>query len=166
MAFFRIITDCNSLTMTLNKRDLNPRIARWGIELQNYDYSLEHTIGSRMQHIDAIRCLSAMVIESNTFEKNLICQNKDAKLSELKNILQRKHNKMYEMRNGIVCRKTGDGLLPFCVPDDMVHHVLYKYHDEIIHVGIDKVTVLISRSYWFPKIRDRATEHIQNCLRF
>lgn len=26
---FKIVTDCNSLTMTLNKKDINPRIARW-----------------------------------------------------------------------------------------------------------------------------------------
>lgn len=67
--------------MTLNKRDLNPRIARWALDLQNYDYTLEHRSGTRMQHVDALsRCTSVMVMESNTFEENLIiCQNRDPK---------------------------------------------------------------------------------------
>lgn len=30
---FKIISDCNSLMLTLNKREMNPRIARWALEL-------------------------------------------------------------------------------------------------------------------------------------
>lgn len=45
---FKIITDCNSLALTLSKKDLNPRIARWAMDLQSYDYILEHRPGSRM----------------------------------------------------------------------------------------------------------------------
>lgn len=36
---FKIVTDCSALVMTLNKKDINPRIARWALELQNFDYS-------------------------------------------------------------------------------------------------------------------------------
>ena len=124
---FKIIRDCNSLTMTLNKRELNPRIARWSLELQDYDYFLEHRVGSRMQHADVLsRCLSVMVIESNTFEENLICQNKDVKLAELKNEHQKKQNKMYEMRNEIVYRKPGDGGLLFCLPDTFCINIMMR----------------------------------------
>lgn len=34
---FKIITDCNSLKMTLSKKEVNPRIARWALELENFD---------------------------------------------------------------------------------------------------------------------------------
>ena len=72
---------------------------------------------------------------------------------------------MFEMRNGVIYRKSKDGVLLFCVPEDMENHVLYKYHDEIGHVGIDKMTELISGSYWFPNIRGKASLHIGNCLK-
>lgn len=39
---FKIITDCKSLTLTLNKKLINPRISRWALELQDYDYVTEH----------------------------------------------------------------------------------------------------------------------------
>jgi Integrase core domain. len=32
------------------------------------------------------------------------------------------------------------------------------------HVGLDKTIELITRVYWFPKIRERVKEHIANCL--
>ena len=165
---FRIVTDCNSLTMTLNRKDMNPRIARWSLEFQDYDYILEHRPGSRMQHVDALsRSLQVMVIEGNSFEENLvICQNRDPKLVELKDSLQTRQSKMFEMRNGILYRKTNkDDRVLFCVPEAMENHVFYKYHDEIGHVGVDKMVDLISRSYWFPQLRRKALEHVQNCLK-
>lgn len=99
---FRIITDCNSLAMTLNRREMNPRIARWALEFQDYEYVLEHRAGSRMQHVDALsRSLQVMVIESNSFEENLvICQNRDPELQGVKRELEDGQSKSFEMRNG------------------------------------------------------------------
>ncbi|XP_076660318.1 uncharacterized protein LOC143363643 [Halictus rubicundus] len=51
---FKILTDCNSLRLTLNKKEINPRIARWALELQNYDFEIEHRPGIRMMHADAL----------------------------------------------------------------------------------------------------------------
>lgn len=163
---FKIVTDCNSLTMTLNRRDLNPRIARWALELQNYDYDLEHRSGKRMQHVDALsRSTNIMIVESNTFEENLvICQNRDPKLVDLKQKLQAGEHGLYEMRNGVLYRKAKDDDLLFYVPEDMESHVLYKYHDEMGHIGSDKMTDLILKSYWFPKIKSKASGHIENCI--
>lgn len=54
---FKIVTDCNSLTMTLAKKQVNPRIARWALELENYNYTIQHRSGVSMGHVDALsRC--------------------------------------------------------------------------------------------------------------
>lgn len=54
---FKIVTDCNSLTMTLAKKQVNPRIARWALELENYNYVIQHRNGVSMGHVDALsRC--------------------------------------------------------------------------------------------------------------
>ena len=114
--------------------------------MQDYDYILEHWPGSRMQHVDALsRSLQVMVIEGNSFKENLvICQNKDPKLVELKDSLQTRQSKMFEMRDGILYRKTNkDDRVLFCVLEAMENHVFYKYHDEIGHVGVNKMVNLI-----------------------
>jgi len=69
---FKIITDCNSATLTLKCKDINPRIARWAMFLQNYSYNIEHRTGSCMQHVDAlIRCKQIMVLEACTSNQTL-----------------------------------------------------------------------------------------------
>lgn len=104
---FKIVTDCNALVMTLNKQIVNPRIARWALELQNYDYRTEHRPGKRMSHVDALsRTNSILVIEDNSFEFNLsVCQTQDVKVKELKSRLEKKQDEFYEMRNGLIYRK-------------------------------------------------------------
>uniref|UniRef100_A0A182N8D0 RNA-directed DNA polymerase n=1 Tax=Anopheles dirus TaxID=7168 RepID=A0A182N8D0_9DIPT len=56
---FKIITDCNALKTTLEKRDVNPKISRWALFLEQYEYEIIHRSGDRMRHVDALsRCYS------------------------------------------------------------------------------------------------------------
>jgi hypothetical protein len=50
---FTIVTDC-ALVYAVNKANLNPRIARWTLALQNYTFKMAHRPGSRMAHVDAL----------------------------------------------------------------------------------------------------------------
>lgn len=51
---FTVVTDCNALVHAVNKANLNPRIARWTLSLQNYKFKLAHRPGKRMAHVDAL----------------------------------------------------------------------------------------------------------------
>lgn len=67
---FKVMTD--SFRLTLNKKDVNPRISRWALFLQNYDYEIIHRPGKRMSHVDALsRCHNVLVLEGSTLEKTL-----------------------------------------------------------------------------------------------
>lgn len=164
---FKIITDCNSLTMCLNKKELNPRIARWALEFQNFDYSVEHRPGTKMQHVDSLsRCTDneVLVIDNITFEDNLIiCQSRDPQLIKIRSELETNNSDSYKMENGVIYKKKGESLL-FYVPEAMENHILYKYHNEMGHMGINKVIDLIGKTYWFPQIRGKVEDHINNCL--
>lgn len=49
---FKIITDCNALKMTQRKKDLQPRVARWWMFMQDFEFSLEYRKGALMSHVD------------------------------------------------------------------------------------------------------------------
>ncbi|GFS52234.1 transposon Ty3-I Gag-Pol polyprotein [Trichonephila clavipes] len=62
---FIIITDCNALTKTMSKKDLNTRIARWALNLQYYDYTILHRSGSQMAHVDALSRIQVLTNQCN-----------------------------------------------------------------------------------------------------
>jgi hypothetical protein len=49
---FTVYTDCNSVRATALKKNLHPRVARWWVKLQDYDFSIEYRAGSKMGHVD------------------------------------------------------------------------------------------------------------------
>lgn len=54
---FKIVTDCSALALTFDKKNLCPKIARWALELQHYDFKIQHRSGILMGHADALsRC--------------------------------------------------------------------------------------------------------------
>lgn len=93
---FKIITDCNSVTLTLQRKDINPRIARWAMFLQNYSYDIEHRPGSRMQHVDALsRCNQIMVLEACTFNQTLAIKQGTAQILKLYLSILKNQNTRY-----------------------------------------------------------------------
>ena len=63
---FKIITDCNAVKFAFSKKDLMPKVSRWILEMQSYDFEIEHRPGSRMQHVDALsRSTNIMLIEND-----------------------------------------------------------------------------------------------------
>ncbi|XP_076660976.1 uncharacterized protein LOC143364587 [Halictus rubicundus] len=161
---FKIVTDCQALSLTLNKKETNPRIARWVLEMQNYDYELEHRAGSRMLHVDTLS-RQVFVIEDNSFDRNLaLCQNDDKVIGKIRTELENSENKLYEMRDGLVYRKHQDRIL-FYVPSTLESSIMYKYHNEMGHVGIEKTVRNITDSYWFPDMKSKIEKHIRGCLK-
>lgn len=54
---FTVVTDCNSLAMTLEKKQMNQRIARWALEFERFTFTTKHRPGLSMGHVDALsRC--------------------------------------------------------------------------------------------------------------
>lgn len=40
--------------MTMQKRDLNVRVARWALQLDKFEYTIKHRPGKNMLHVDAL----------------------------------------------------------------------------------------------------------------
>ena len=163
---FKIVTDCQSLKLTLERKEINPRILRWSLVLRNYQYTLEHRSGDKMMHADALsREFSVLVITENTFERNLaVLQGQDAQIKKLHEELQNNENKFFELNNGIVYRKMNNKLL-FYVPSSIEDNVIRTNHEEIGHQGINKTLEYISRVYWFPEKKQKVKKFIMNCIK-
>lgn len=53
----------------------------------------------------------------------------------------------------------------FYVPLSMESNVIRTCHDDMAHVGLSKVVENISRVYWFPDMKTKVRNYINNCLK-
>lgn len=143
---FTIVTDCHALIFAVNKANINPRISRWILKLQNYKFKIIHRNGEKMAHVDA---LSRIVyqIETLPFEKELIYkQLQDPKIKALANDLETQDLEKFVLIEGLVFRKEPDKPR-FVVPDFMITNIIRIYHNEMSHCGVKKTVQGIEESY-------------------
>lgn len=43
---------------------------------------------------------------------------------------------------------------------------LFKYHDQIGHLGVKKTVCIILQNYWFPNLTFKVKQHIAHCLKY
>ncbi|CAH2086561.1 unnamed protein product [Euphydryas editha] len=159
---FTIVTDCNSLRATFEKKDTLSRVARWWNVIQEFDFQIIYKPGSTMAHVDALsRNPIASDEAANVFvgqiDTNWVAtvQQNDPELQRIINILGDKENdNIIEIKNnfivkrGLLYRKTKYG-----VPKGVRWQVLKSNHDNIGHFGFEKTLEKIKTNYWFAKMR-------------
>lgn len=160
---FKIVTDCHAVVFAINKANLNPRIARWTIRLQSYNFEIVHRHGTKMNHVDALSRVVA-AIETVPLEKELYYrQLTDPQIQTLTNSLEEDNSDKFELIEGLVYRKFPDKSR-FYVPESMMPNIIRVYHDNNAHCGVEKTVQGIIDTYWFPSMRQRVRIHIDNCL--
>lgn len=177
---FKIFTDCNALRTTLTKRDLVPRIARWWIQLQEFDCSIEYRPGDKMAHVDALsrnpvdpavpesHVLDVLNIETDNWLST--AQMVDDEIVRIKKILNSPDAekclevcKNFKLKNDRVYRIVDNGLR-WVVPKAIRWQILKRNHDDIGHFGFEKTLSRIKDSYWFPKLRKFVKKYVSACL--
>ena len=88
---FVIFTDCNAVTNAWSKQTIVPRIARWILSLQDFNFKIKHKAGFQMQHVDALSRnfpeieKSIYLITENDYLKE--AQSMDPEIIKIKEIL-------------------------------------------------------------------------------
>ncbi|XP_059055505.1 uncharacterized protein LOC131849440 [Achroia grisella] len=180
---FKVLTDCNALRTTMTKRDLIPRIARWWIQLQEFDCEIEYRAGSAMQHADAlsrnpvgependIHILD--VLNTNIDDWIATVQSNDEEICRIKDVLGNSESaevadilKNYKVKNDKVFRITGSSGsdLRWVVPKGVRWQILKMNHDDLGHFGFDKTLARIQETFWFPKMRRFVKKYVRACL--
>lgn len=174
---FKVITDCNALRSTLTKRDLLPKVARWWLMLQEYNFSIEYRPGHSMQHVDALSRNPVLSPEIEELEVLNITTNDwlhtvqmtDPYLKTVKHILQTKENeikditKNYIMRDDKIYRKVGNKF-KWVVPNSARWKICQINHDEAGHFSVEKTLEKIASDYWFPKMNRFVKKYVKACI--
>lgn len=169
---FTVVTDCNALKATQNKKDLLPRVARWWIYLQDYNFTIQYSKGVMIPHADYLSRNPVHLINNIEKPRNWaqIAQAGDEKTQTLIRSLEGGNldSSRYVKRNDILYyRYTPVGEEPrlLCyIPKGHRLSLLRIFHDEHSHINADKTTDLILKHFWFPGLRAFVTKYISHCL--
>lgn len=157
---FKIITDCKAFTTTMNKKDI-PKVARWAMILQHYDYEIVHRAAERMKHVDALSRIHLMHTATVT-EQLRAAQNTDEHIKAIMEILKEKPYEDYISRNGLLCKEIS-GNINVVVPEKMQYGIIKKAHD-MGHFKSQKLVDIINKEFYIPKLQSKLTEVTQNCI--
>lgn len=185
---FQIVTDCNSIKSTMNKKDLSPRVARWWTYMQDFDFEITYKKGKYIGHVDF---LSRNPVEKSInfiipTSKSQLCepasqgtvnlindqswleiaQQNDLETQNLINQIAAGEldENQYFMQNNLLFYKAQSNEPKLYVPKGSRFSLLKLFHDENCHVGFEKTLMKLREHFWFPRMAAFVQKYLRHCL--
>lgn len=170
---FTIYTDCNAVRATAVKKDLHPRVARWWVKLQDYDFAIEYRPANKMAHVDY---LSRNPIEGEQILK--VCALRTLNVNKITNLGTLREFQLhdpvcseiyadpnnhpdYTVINNVIVTNTKT---PKCIVSVAARLLVMRlYHDESSHIGWDKCISKMREDLFWPKMGQCLKKYIRNC---
>lgn len=139
---FKIVTDCQSFALTMAKKDLCVRIARFALLLEEFRYTMEHRSGRSMKHVNALSrnplpyCLMVSECQDALTARIKRAQREDNDLRQILETSQREEINGYLIRGGILYKKVDDDIR-LIVSKTIQAQVIRRIHNQD-NFGINK----------------------------
>lgn len=165
---FKIVTDCQAFALTMAKKDLCVRVARWALLLEEFQYVVEHRPGKSMAHVDALSrnplpsCLIVSECSDGLAMRLRKAQREDACLVKISEATERGEINDHIIRGGILYRETEDDIR-MVIPKAMQTQIIRKVHEQG-HFGVNKTETLVRADYWIPNLRAKVESVVANCV--
>ncbi|GFU54085.1 integrase_H2C2 domain-containing protein [Trichonephila clavipes] len=136
------------------KKGSNTRIARWTLQLEEFNYEIEHRAGSRMKYVDALSRYPVMIVCNETLTSKLKKeQEEDDNIQTLKSLLEKQEAETFFERNGILYKYLNGREL--IVTPKAMEAELIKLIPENGHFSVGKTEELCETGIFYSKFNQR-----------
>lgn len=164
---FKIVTDCSALQKTMDKKDLAPRVARWAMTMEEFNYTIEHRAGAKIPHADALSrhpCADVLYgIEDGLVSRIRKAQKADEGLNAIRGHLRDGPYKDFVLR-GEILFKFQDGRETLVVPRSMQQEVVRSAHEKG-HYAAERTREELNQEYYIPEAKKVIDRVLSNCIR-
>lgn len=158
---FKIVTDCQAFELTLKKKDLTPKVARWVLLLNDYDYEVEHRPAARMQHTDALSRNPYVGAIVSLHEEMRLAQQRDEALSAIRQLIEKDGQYQdFWLNNGILYKGNQQQVV---VPKTMEKEVIKRVHNNG-HFASRKMKEAISKDYYIKNLDKKIEDIVSSCI--
>jgi transposase InsO family protein len=158
---FKLVTDCAAFRQALERREINSRVARWALELEEFQYKAEHRPGSRMGHADALSRAPARSLLVQTDARIAGMQQQDEWIRRITSGEQPLPDGV--VSDGGILYKQQDGKRLLVVPTQAAQQLIQEIHGQG-HFGARKMKVEFEKKYYVPRFEQLARQCLQNCI--
>ncbi|GFX36495.1 transposon Tf2-6 polyprotein [Trichonephila clavipes] len=145
------------------KKELITRIARWALQLEEFDYEIEHRAGSRMKHVDALSRYPVMMVCNDTLTSKLKkAQEEDDNIQTLKSLLEKQESEEFFERNGILYKYL-NGRELIVTPKAMQAELIKLIHENG-HFSVGKTEEIVKQEFFIPNLSNVVKKVIVNCV--
>ncbi|GFV07429.1 hypothetical protein TNCV_1737841 [Trichonephila clavipes] len=160
---FKIVTDCSAFQKTMQKKELITRIARWALQLEEFDYEIEHRAGSRMKHVDALSRYPVMMVCNDTLTSKLKnAQEEDDNIQTLKSLLEKQESEEF-LSEMVYSTKYLNGRELIVTPKAMQAELIKLIHENG-HFSVGKTEEIVKQEFFIPNFSNVVKEVIVNCV--
>ena len=172
---FRAITDHSALRWLQHLKEPTGRLARWALELQQWDVIIEHRKGATHRVPDAL----SRIQEQETEEVEIAAFEEVKDHWYLKRVEEIHVNpvkyKSWRIDDGLIYRQRHDPILgPVTGEEDTLKLVVPAEHrDRVLrdayceatagHLGIEKIYERIAQEYYWPGVWHDVYQFVQEC---
>ncbi|GFS47832.1 transposon Tf2-6 polyprotein [Trichonephila clavipes] len=133
------------------KKELITRIARWALQLEEFDYEIEHRAGSRMKHVGALSRYPVMMVCNDTLTSKLKkAQKEDDNLQTFKSLLEKQESEEFFERNGILYKYL-NGRELIVTPKAMQAGLIKLIHENG-HFSVGKTEEIVKQEFFIPNL--------------
>lgn len=157
----KVVTDCNAFALTMRKQDVPPRVSRWALFLQEFDYQIEHRTGSKMKHVDALSRVSCLMMEDSLRHRIREAQLKDDWIRAVRTILEYGTYEDYYLKSDIMYKDPDKELI--VVPELMEQEIIQIAHRQG-HFASRKTQDLVEKSFYIPNLNVKVDRAVKSCM--
>lgn len=159
---FKLVTDCEAFKKTLHKQDIPPKIARWALLLEEFDYEVKHRPAQRLRHVDALSRYPIMIVDGRISLMIRQQQDEEERLRAIKQVLEKGPYDDYLVEHSILMKRVGEKNC-IVLPSPMHNEIIRKAHENG-HFGVKKMSESISEEFYIPKLKEKLEKFISCCV--
>jgi transposase InsO family protein len=163
---FTLRTDHSALVCLFNLTNPKPRLARWVMEMAEYEYEVKYIPGKKNAQADAlsrvVAAVSSAAHESWRLPEVVEAQNQDEKLQEA---ITSSPEKYCKDEHGLTYVKSDHGKILY-VPALMVPYILEMYHDSPLggHQGVQRTYERVRKFHTWKGMYSDVRDYVLGCL--